>query len=63
MNNFEAKVLIQSTLSTILRINEAKIVAKMMLALVDDFQTSEWIKSVPYPELVYQKTTDYLQQS
>ena len=32
-----------------------------MLAIVDDFQTLKWLESIPNPELMYQKTQEYLQ--
>jgi len=34
-----------------------------MLALVDDFRTANWIEIIQYPELVYQKSMQYLQIS
>jgi hypothetical protein len=40
---------------------EAKFEAFLMLALVDDFRTLKWLESVPYPDLVYQKTQKFLQ--
>ena len=30
------------------------------LALVDDFRTANWTEMVKYPELVYQKSQEYL---
>ena len=32
-----------------------------MLGVVDDFRTADWLEIVKYPELVYQKSTQYLQ--
>jgi len=32
------------------------------LALVDDFRTANWIDIIPYPELVYQKSEQFLQK-
>jgi len=29
-------------------------------ALVDDFRTTNWLEIVPYPEIVYQKTRQFL---
>jgi len=34
---------------------------KGLLALVEDFRTFEWVKTIPYPEEVFQKTEQYLQ--
>ena len=33
----------------------------LLLALVDDFRTAKWSEIIPYPELVYQKSQQYLQ--
>ena len=30
-------------------------------ALVDDFRTTNWLQIVPYPEIVYQKSAQFLQ--
>lgn len=32
-----------------------------LLGIVDDFRTAIWVELVPYPELVYQKSQQFLQ--
>jgi len=43
-----------------LKESKAKIEAKMMLELADDFRTANWVEMIKYPELVYSKSMDFL---
>jgi hypothetical protein len=35
-------------------------VSSILLALVEDFRTAKWTEIIKYPELVYQKSQEYL---